>query len=31
MELTKNEYAIAKALYNNVDIYSVLLSFRYVK
>jgi len=31
MELTKNEYAIAKALYSNVDIDSVLLSFRYVK
>lgn len=31
MELTKNEYAIAQALYSNVDIDSVLLSFRYVK
>ena len=31
MELTKNEYAIAKALYSNVDIDSVLLSFRYEK
>ena len=31
MELTKNEYEIAQALYSNVDIDSVLLSFRYVK
>src|SRR6056300_1755827 len=31
MELTKNEYAIAQALYSNVDIDSVLLSFRYEK
>ena len=31
MELTKNEYAIAQALYSNVDIDSVLLSFRYIK
>lgn len=31
MELTKNEYAIAYAVFNTNDIDSVILSFRYQK
>jgi hypothetical protein len=31
MELTKNEYAIAYAVFNTDDIDSVILSFRYQK